>query len=165
VRDRCGLRVVPRFERALHDSPNTYFSGEVIARNLQALDVLAAANGLRTLGSFGLVTTDAHSGASAWCDARELATVAGSLVRIVEMTPPLLDGDALAELSPAPSAYRSSQLVPGVVHDPRRVAQELSLLLDAATRAGAEGVGCRLVVHASSGMNNEAWAMLRAKGY
>jgi len=161
------LRIVPRFERPLRDPTNTYASGAAIARDLDALDALAASSGLRTLRSFGLVAANAPEGADSWWDSRELASVAETLARMVEGAQSPFGRDSPEEpiAARARNPYRDPAVLHDLAHETSRVAQELLLIRDAAVRAAAEGAGCRLVVRTSTSMKYEMWAQLRDAGY
>ena len=160
VRDRFGVRVVPRFERPLRESPSTYFEGKHIARNLEALDRLAVAVGIPTLGSFGLVEAGRGGSDGRWWDAADLAGVIARLLPLVEHEP---SPDA-ANAGPYRDVPETARVV---LVDRSKLAQELVLVRDAALHAAEEEIRLRLVVTSgtSTALYPQQWTELRAQGY
>lgn len=81
LRARCGLRVVPQFERALEPGPETYFSGHRIVARMEHLDAMAAAAGVRRLSEFGFTWDGAPA---TWFDAADGTATVTALLRRVE---------------------------------------------------------------------------------
>jgi hypothetical protein len=64
---KFGLRVVPQFERKLHEPPGTYFGGRSLVWRMKTLDRLARGAGAIPLSDFGITRVGAAL-APTWFD-------------------------------------------------------------------------------------------------